>query len=93
MLSIYICVALWENDQAVWDSFGLTALAWFAMPAAMTGLIGPVVRKKGIPLAVTSATSRAAGFSLTYTALFLRFAAESGSSFTTRPSLLVTDCY
>ena len=80
LLSLYIWIALWDNDRAQWDSFSVTALSWFVLPAAITAFLGaPLVRRSGINVAVTSATSGAVGWLLTYVTFIAWASAEFGS--------------
>lgn len=67
LLAIYIWIALWSNDQALWDSFLFTAAAWLTLPAAITAaLSAPLLRSNALNVAVASLTSGAVGGFLTY---------------------------
>jgi hypothetical protein len=70
-----IWFALWANDYALSWPFGATTLAWFALPAATTGLLCvPVIQRNGKAVGFAAATSGVVGLFLTYIALMLSFA-------------------
>lgn len=67
LLSIPTWIALWDADRALWGSFALMMVAWFALPAAITAVFGaPMALWNGVYVAVASATSGAVGWCLTY---------------------------
>jgi hypothetical protein len=65
LLSIPIWISLWESGQ--WVGSDLAILAWFLLPAAITGVVGsPIALRRPVYVAVTSATSGSVGCCLTF---------------------------